>query len=133
VSTLRGWTVTLLLAYLGFLVSVKSTNVLTILPFVFVLLLFLYLEAGSRARLTALRTEMGEIENIFMETDAAKFTQLIQKFEFRSLKDAKAQKFWIRGRFEQLRYALLLEVCTWYLSELLIIIAAYLAIWFRII
>ncbi|MBM3130524.1 MAG: hypothetical protein FJ009_18085 [Chloroflexi bacterium] len=132
-STLREWTVTLLLGYLGFLVTIKSTNLLTILPFAFVLLLFMYLEAGSRARMSALRIEMGEIEQIFMEMDAAKFTQLVQQFEFRSVKDAKIPKFGIRDRLLRFKYVFLLEVVTWYLSELLIVVAAYLAIWFRII
>lgn len=133
ISTLRGWTVTLLLAYIGFLVSIKSDNFLIILPFVIVLLVFMYLEGGARARAALLVDEIRGIERIFMESDAVKFTELVRAYEFRDIRPYRLSAGGLRERIHILRYMLRSTIVGWHLALLLLVTAAYLAIVFRLI
>ncbi|MBI5649479.1 MAG: hypothetical protein HZC40_03380 [Chloroflexi bacterium] len=132
-ATLRGWTITLALAYMGFLISIKSNNFLAVLPFAIVLLLFMYIESGEIATMALDGSEVREVEKIFMESDPTKFTVLIQQYEFRDIRLHKQQPSGIRGRIARLKYMLSLGMIAWYSFLLLLVLATYTAIVLRII
>ncbi len=83
ISTLRGWSVILVLGYSGFLISAKSDDFLFLLPVAFALAMFAYSEAADRRVAHELREWMAGIEEIFMENDECVFFDSIQAYKFR--------------------------------------------------
>jgi hypothetical protein len=133
VDTLRGWSLTLLLAYLGFLISIKPGSVSVLFPFVVVMSLFAYLEGRYRSYQSFPGKEVREVEAIFMETDHTKFVDMIRQYEFRDLRMHKRRM----GRIERIinasKFMLSLEVVTWYSLLFTLLIVAYVAIHSRLL
>lgn len=85
-STMHGWTLTLVFAYMTFLVSIKARNAWVLLPLAIFLILLMYLEAGHRRDMHSVRTSICKVEHIFMETDPVKFIKLVKEYEFRDIR-----------------------------------------------
>ena len=81
--TMRGWSLPLVLAYMALLINNNATNLWALAPLGVVLLLFIYLEAGDRRDMDAIRTDICKVQKIFMESDEKKFTEQIAQYQFR--------------------------------------------------
>ena len=63
--TLRGWSLTVSLAYFGFLITIHYGNFILLLPYVMFLVLFMYLEAIERDKSRDASEELKFIKGIF--------------------------------------------------------------------
>lgn len=81
--TMRGWSLPLVLAYMALLINNNATNLWALAPLGVVLLLFIYLEAGDRRDMDAIRTDICKVQAIFMEPDEKTFIQEVEKYHFR--------------------------------------------------
>jgi hypothetical protein len=89
----RGIVITLITAYVGFLLVAKGANTLsqvdvlvTVLPIILIPLPFLWAEINERGHIHYLRSEVIKIENIFMLTDDDEFDDQIQAFVLREIR-----------------------------------------------
>jgi hypothetical protein len=121
-STLQGWTLTVVLAYLAFLASIRAHSALTLLPLGFVILLFMFLEVRLRRDLFSACSEMRDIERVFMESNPVKFTEDVKKYVFRDM--TAETKQW-PNPFKYLKNP---RVITWYVSLFLLACTGYLGI-----
>ena len=131
-TSLRGWTVTILLAYMGFLISNKTDKVIALLPLGLILLLFMYLEAVYRGELRFLAKEVREVQEIFMEDDPAKFADRIRDYTFRDLRAHAVRETRMNRMIKPLKFMLLPETIAWYFLLLLLAVACYLEIKFHV-
>jgi hypothetical protein len=127
-STLRGWTLTLALAYLGFLLTVKSSDFLPVIPFGLILIFFMYLESGERINMRQTGLEVRLVEKIFMENDPAKFKKLVEEYEFRDLRLEKEQESWIKKKVNRIKQMFILGTIVWHLLLFLIAVITQWAI-----
>lgn len=91
VFSFRGWTITMLTAYFGFLIVINSSLsswILYSIP-LFIIISFLFLEVAERSVMLKLLKEVRSIEKIFMERNINKLEKKIIDYEFRDLRDAK--------------------------------------------
>jgi hypothetical protein len=87
----RGWTITLLTGYYGFLMASKfeySLFFINAIP-LFVITMFLLLEVGERSIMLKLIEELRNLEKMFMETDEEILKKSIMEYEFRDIRDIK--------------------------------------------
>ena len=67
IFTIRGWTITLIVAYLGFLITLNNfSNYFLILPVAILLFFFFLLESAERCYMSLTGDTMLRIEKIFM-------------------------------------------------------------------
>ena len=127
ISGWRGLTTTLLLAYFGFLCTIKGTSSVRFIFFL-IPIPFLLLEVFRRAHLTHLNENIRHLEDIFSGRDEDSFIRQVQDYVFRDqgLHDF-TQKWKYLGAWG--RYALrsLAEVdaLIWYIFIILFDIAFY--------
>lgn len=133
IATIRGWTLTLALAYTGFLISIRSTSPVTILPLGVVLLLFMYLESRERMEMSLNGDEVCKVEEIFMENDPAKFTDMIQQYEFRDMRQKKQRTSRIQRWKAQIGHIRALSIIAWYSLLFLLTAGTWVAIVYRIV
>ncbi len=91
VFSFRGWTITILTAYFGFLIVINSsipTWIIYLIP-LFIITSFFFLEVAERSVMLKLLREVRNIEKIFMEKNISKLEKKIMKYEFRDLRDSK--------------------------------------------
>ena len=131
-TSLRGWTVTILLAYMGFLITNKTDKVIALLPLGLVLLLFMYLEAIYRRELRFLAKEVRKVQEIFMEDDPAKFADLIKEYKFRDLRAHAVRETQMNRIIKTLKFMLLPQIIGWYFLLLLLAVACYLEIKYHV-
>lgn len=131
-TSLRGWTVTIVIAYMGFLITNKTDKVIALLPLGLILLLFMYLEAIYRRELRFLAKEVRKVQEIFMEDDPAKFADRIREYKFRDLRSHAVRESHMNRIIKSLRYVFLPEIIVWYLLLLLLAVACYLEIKFHV-
>ncbi len=124
VFSFRAWTITLLSAYLGFIIATDLTKASTILYYIPILILsiFMILEVAERSVMRNLLIDLRKLEMIFMEKDYKKLEKKIMKYEFRDLRDTKID-IWLKIK-SFFRAFLSLQVISWYPS--LTIITLYL-------
>lgn len=94
IFSFRGWAISILTAYFGFLLvagRVIPLNVLYAIPF-FIIVSFLILEVAERGIMIKLLKEVRSLEKIFMEKDLKILKKKILKYEFRDLRDQKESK-----------------------------------------
>lgn len=133
IDNLRGWSLTLLLAYVTFLISIKPSTVLVLVPFVVTMMLFMYLEGRRRREQSFLGNEVRQVERIFMETDHSKFIQLIKEYEFRDLRGhgmrvRRAERIMITSKS-----VLSVTVVGWYSLLIMLAVAGYFFIHSRVV
>lgn len=125
-STMHGWTFTLVFAYMTFLVSIKARNAWVLLPLAILLLWLMYLEAAHRRDMHSVRTSICKVEYIFMETDPVKFIALVKEYKFRDIKPENEPqsgplKFLIGSNVK-------MKVLRWYLLLFFLASAVYVGI-----
>lgn len=87
----RGWTITLLTGYYGFLMATNfnySLIFVNLIP-LFVIFMFLLLEVGERSVMMRLLEELRNLEELFMEKSEADLKNKILQYEFRDIRDGK--------------------------------------------
>ena len=84
ITSVRGWTITLLIAYLGFLASFNKFDVIFIGPMVLIILGFFILELFEATSLTFISNKVQEVEQLFMLDDPDKFIVGIENYLFRN-------------------------------------------------
>jgi hypothetical protein len=89
VSLIRGWTITLLMAYFGFLTSIKRFEFVFIIPMMLIIAGFLILELFEGIYLVSIGRQLHEVERIFMIRDINQRDVCIDKYQFRNLQLAK--------------------------------------------
>lgn len=83
---LRGWSLTLTLAYSGLIISGKVSSSIMLLPLSVVFGVFAYLEANIRRSGDFSRETIIAIEEIFMRSNWDDFAKGIQQYQFRDLR-----------------------------------------------
>jgi hypothetical protein len=126
-SAWRGLHITILVAYIGFLFTVKPTNNAMRIPILVILFPFIIIEIYKRGHLIFLGKNIREVEDIFMNKDDDIFTKQIDAYVFRDTRLKYGNVFhslisWIRymalGIFD-------IEVVIWYTFIVFSSIAAY--------
>ena len=87
----RGWTITLLTGYYGFLMATNfnySLLFVNLIP-LFVIFMFLLLEVGERSVMLRLLEELRNLEELFMERSVGELKNKILHYEFRDMRDGK--------------------------------------------
>ena len=122
--TMQGWTLTVVLAYLAFMASIKADNALILLPLLIVLLLFMYMEAFHRRDMHWTAKEICAVESIFMEADPARFTEIVKEYKFRDIRlhTEKEKQPW------PFKYLVNVRVIVWYLLLFVLIYICYVGI-----
>jgi hypothetical protein len=88
VYNFRSWTITLVSAYLGFLLT--KTNTLELrdaIPGIVVIFIFYILEVSERSVMKRIVEDVRRIENIFMETSELNLKKNILLYKFRDIRD----------------------------------------------
>ena len=106
---------------------------MVVTPFVIVVMLFVYLEAGQKQVMDFDGSEVRGIEAIFMETDPTAFAKKIEQYEFRDIRLNKMQSPFWRSLFERTKHSFSKSVVVWYGFQVLSVIATYLAVAYRVI
>lgn len=90
----RGWTITLLTGYYGFLMATKTDSSLLLINAIpaFIIFMFLILEVGERTVMIKLLDELRYLEAIFMETDEISLRKKIVAYKFRDIRDLDEYK-----------------------------------------
>ena len=83
INTLRGWSLTISLAYFGFLITIQTNNYLLLLPYILFQFFFMYLEATKKDNMDEASSSLYEIKSIFLETDQNKFESVVLAYKFR--------------------------------------------------
>lgn len=86
ISNLRSWTITLLLAYAGFLFTQQTRNDQMLLPLMMIPIPFVFLEIYRRMHFSFLGDEVRRIEQMFMVEDNQEFERHLRAYVFRDLK-----------------------------------------------
>lgn len=133
IATLRGWSLTVFLAYVGFLIALKSDNFLVVLPYGAFLLLFVRQEAKEQLAGRFDSAEVQKVEEIFTETNPDKFTELIRQYEFRETRLHKLRPRNVYSRTDLFKYMISRPVVAWYGLQFMLVLAAYLAVTLRLI
>ena len=76
--TLRGWSLTLVLGFVTFLIHINARSPLLLGPLAIVLILFMYLEASDRRDMASVRDSICRTQHIFMESDPRLFTERVK-------------------------------------------------------
>lgn len=127
--TMQGWTLTVVLAYLAFMASIKADNALILLPLLVVLLLFMYMEAFHRRDMHWTAKEICDVEKMFMETDPTMFTENVRQYKFRDIR-LHAEK---QRQPLPFKYLFNGKVIVWYLLLFVLIYVGYIGISSQII
>jgi hypothetical protein len=85
ITALRGWTLTLLLAYLGFLMGIRHFDWYLQVPMGFVIGGFLILELFEGASMQLVSRRTHRIEQIFANPDPDAQNHVLQRYRFRDL------------------------------------------------
>lgn len=119
IFSFRGWTVTILTGYFGFLLignSSLSFWLIYLIP-LFIITSFFLLEVAERSVMLKLLKEVRNIEKVFMEKDNNKLIKKIIEYEFRDLRDRK------EGMKTKMKYfgkaIITPQVISWYLFLIL--------------
>ena len=123
VNLIRAWTVTLMVASVGFLVSGKAISTLAVaLPAFSTLIGFLILELRERSSMSFNKAEVLNIERIFMIENKEKYEQELQNYEYRDLRLNKLD------RSEKVKHLVSsvknVQVIFWYLFWVLVVATA---------
>lgn len=86
INLMRNLTITLILAYFGFLFTVKPFNVYAGIPIIFLALMFIILETLEKSFMLYLASEITLIQNIFMIENHEEFRDEIRKYQFREMR-----------------------------------------------
>ena len=129
IFAIRGWTITLSVAYMGFLIAIDGfENNLFLLPAIFSFLVFLILESLESRMISFVWNELLKIESIFMIESDEEFTKEIIQYKSRNTRiNELTRKDLIRRSFlSMLRLATLL----WYFFLIVIFLLIYSSIKF---
>lgn len=85
ITTIRGWTLTLILAYLGFLVSTQNFNLYLQIPMAFVIGGFFILELIEGMHMQFIGRRTLKIERIFSHPDIETRSREIKQYLFRDV------------------------------------------------
>ena len=85
ITALRGWNLTLMLAYLGFVTSIKLFDIFLIIPMIFVIVGFFILELFEGMYMQFIGRQILKIERIFSIIEERKRNQEIDEYRFRDL------------------------------------------------
>jgi uncharacterized membrane protein len=87
VASIRTWTITLLVAYLGFVATSGSNSPqVMVLPVAIIIACFFALEARERKYMRFLVQELRNVETIFMTKDNEEFHSMVEAYEFRNMR-----------------------------------------------
>lgn len=88
VNSIRTWTVTIMVACIGFLITKYQTIPIYVVavPAMITLLAFLILELRERSSMKFNKAEVIDIENLLMITDNEEFKKAIHEYIFRDLR-----------------------------------------------
>lgn len=124
VNILRGWSLTVSLAYFGFLISIQTGNYYLFIPYLAFLFLFMYLEAIERDKSKEASDELRFIKEIFKEDELNEFQNKVVAYEFRDFRIQNRpilsfKRFW--KRFKLIFY---LDSLLWYFIQLTLVFAS---------
>lgn len=114
VFSFRSWTITLHVAYFGFLLisTLKIPDyAYFIIPF-FIIFFFLILEAAERSIMDYLVEDLRKLETMFMEPNLTTLKQYLMKYEFRDIRD-KNQKTKARMKYF-IKTFITPQILSWY-------------------
>ena len=111
----RGWTITLLTVYYGFLLSSNFISPLifqNMIP-LFIIFMFMLLEIGERSIMSSLLSELRNLEKMFMNQNEDNLRMEILKYVFRDIRDKRKIRLSkkIRNYFSSL---FLPQILSWY-------------------
>src|SRR5437588_2651276 len=104
--TLRGWSLTLVLGFVTFLIHINARSPLLLGPLAIVLILFMYLEASDRRDMASVRDSICRTQHIFMESDPRLFTERVKNYKFRELTSSERRSLF--------KFLLKLRLVVWY-------------------
>ena len=122
ISTLRGWSLTVSLAYFGFLITVQSGNFILLLPYVLFLIPFMYLEAIERDKSRDASEELRLIKNIFNETELTSFNNKVSEYEFRDFRISNRPIFSCYRIWKRFKIIFYPDSLLWYSIQLILLI-----------
>jgi len=111
----RGWTITLLTAYYGFLMATTfkySILFVNTIP-AFVIFMFLLLEVGERSVMTRLLEELRDLEKIFMDTNEGELKRKILAYKYRDIRDGEKDST-KKKLIDYLKAFLRPQILSWY-------------------
>jgi uncharacterized membrane protein len=88
-STIRNWSITLTVAYVGVLIARESTGLELLLPAISLLGLLAILDTREQLFTEYTETCIRDVERIFMQQDPEAFTASVTQYEFRNLRIAR--------------------------------------------
>ena len=132
VNSVRTWTVSLMAATSGFLLT-RSTNDPTavLVTALFALGAFMLLELRERSSMHFNKGEVLKIQSIFMVRDQARYNELIAAYEFRDLRMSKLTRS--DKLIHLFRSAVSWQVCIWYGFWAAAVLLSYFVTYFRIV
>jgi len=123
VNTLRGWSLTVSLAYFGFLISIQSGIYTLFIPYLIFLFLFMYLEAIERDKSKDASDELRLIKGIFKVNDLEELQSEVSKYEFRDFRVQNRPTLSLKRIWKRFKLIFYLDSFLWYLIQLTLIFA----------
>ncbi len=129
IFVIRGWTITLSVAYMGFLIAIDGfENNLFLLPAIFSFIVFLLLESIERRTIVLVCKELLKIESLFMIESYEEFTKEMIQYKSRNTRfnEFTKKELICMSFLSMLRLSILL----WYLFLIVIFLSIYFSIKF---
>ncbi len=121
INLLRGWSMTVTLAYTSYLISVHTIDFSLYIPYAIFWGLFIYMDAIERDLAHEATDDLRMIKEIFNETEPNHFYQKIWNYQFRETRNANRPTFNCQRFGRRLKLMFCPAAFVWYILQILLV------------